>query len=147
MENRGFTIIELLVVIAIIAVLAGIVLVGVSSYIKRAKEAAIKANMATMLVNSANYFEAHSNYNDFFDDPFFTVPMNEVQSITGVDMLYFYSSGDTKTSFCACSPMMGSQTGPVGTYCIDSTGYKKESPYQGDTCSGRCSYLTGLCSN
>ena len=44
-KTKGFTIIELLVVIAIIAVLASIVLVNVSNYISKGKDAAAKGNL------------------------------------------------------------------------------------------------------
>ena len=43
--SKGFTIIELIVVIAIIAVLAGIVLVNVTQYINKSKDASIEADM------------------------------------------------------------------------------------------------------
>ena len=39
-KSKGFTIIELLVVVAIIAVLTGIVLVNVTSYITKGRDAA-----------------------------------------------------------------------------------------------------------
>jgi len=44
-KREGFTIIELIVVIAIIAVLAAIVLVNVTQYINKSKDAAIKGEM------------------------------------------------------------------------------------------------------
>jgi len=43
--KKGFTIIELIVVIAIIAVLAGIVLVGVTQYINKSKGVAFRASV------------------------------------------------------------------------------------------------------
>ena len=46
-KSKGFTIIELLVVIAIIAVLAAIVLVNVTQYINKGKDAAIKGNLTS----------------------------------------------------------------------------------------------------
>ncbi|MCX6721887.1 MAG: prepilin-type N-terminal cleavage/methylation domain-containing protein, partial [Candidatus Staskawiczbacteria bacterium] len=51
-KQKGFTIIELIVVIAIIAVLAGIVLVNVTSYINKSRNAAVKGNLSTMLTNA-----------------------------------------------------------------------------------------------
>ena len=50
--SKGFTIIELIVVIAIIAVLAGIVLVNVTSYINKGKDAAVIANMRTIQIEA-----------------------------------------------------------------------------------------------
>lgn len=45
MKIKGFTIIELIVVIAIIAILASVVMVNVTQYINKSKDASIKANM------------------------------------------------------------------------------------------------------
>ncbi len=52
-KQKGFTIIELIVVIAIIAVLASIVMVNVTGYINKSKDAAIQGNLSTMLTNAA----------------------------------------------------------------------------------------------
>ena len=51
-KSKGFTIIELIVVIAIIAVLATIVLVNVTQYINRGKDAAIKGNLSSYKFSS-----------------------------------------------------------------------------------------------
>ena len=66
----GFTIIELIVVIAIIAVLAAIVLVSVTQYINKSKDAAVKANLSSLVTNSAIYFEQNPSGNgiDFEQD-------------------------------------------------------------------------------
>ena len=56
-KSKGFTIIELLVVIAIIAVLAAIVFANVFSAIAKGKNAAIKANLSTLGVNSAVFYD------------------------------------------------------------------------------------------
>lgn len=61
-KQKGFTIIELIVVIAIIAVLAAIVLVNVTQYINKSKDAAAQGNLASMLTASAIYYETKSNY-------------------------------------------------------------------------------------
>ena len=64
-KSKGFTIIELLVVIAIIAVLAAIVLVNVTAYINRGRNAAIKGNLSTVLINGAQYYDANGSYSGF----------------------------------------------------------------------------------
>lgn len=58
--EKGFTIIELIVVIAIIAVLAGIVLVSVSVYTTKSKDAALKASLGSFPNMVASYLETHS---------------------------------------------------------------------------------------
>ncbi|MEI7424687.1 MAG: prepilin-type N-terminal cleavage/methylation domain-containing protein, partial [Candidatus Staskawiczbacteria bacterium] len=44
-SKSGFTIIELIVVIAIIAILAAIVMVNVTQYINKSKDASVKVTM------------------------------------------------------------------------------------------------------
>ena len=58
-KQKGFTIIELIVVIAIIAVLAGIVLVNVTSYINKGRDASVVGNLHTMLTNGAVFFDTN----------------------------------------------------------------------------------------
>ena len=52
-KQKGFTLIELIVVIAIIAILAAIVLVNVTAYINKSKDASIKANIDTIITEAA----------------------------------------------------------------------------------------------
>ena len=52
-KSKGFTIIELVVVIAIIAILAAIVLINVTGYINRGKDAAMQAEMHTLQTDAA----------------------------------------------------------------------------------------------
>ncbi|MBI2054021.1 MAG: type II secretion system protein GspG [Candidatus Staskawiczbacteria bacterium] len=49
-KTKGFTIIEIVVVIAIIAVLAGIVMVNVSSFTKKAKVTAARADVRQLVI-------------------------------------------------------------------------------------------------
>ena len=87
-KSKGFTIIELLVVVAIIAVLTGIVLVNVTSYINKGKDAAIKGNLSTVLTNSAVYYDASGSYispSDFCTTSNFTVPETAILSANGGD--------------------------------------------------------------
>lgn len=53
--SKGFTIIELLVVIAIIAVLAAVVMVNVTSYVGKAKDASVKADLSQISTTAAVY--------------------------------------------------------------------------------------------
>jgi prepilin-type N-terminal cleavage/methylation domain-containing protein len=60
-SQKGFTIIELIVVIAIIAVLAAIVLVNVQSYSRKAKDAAMMADIKQISVLATDYFAGAGN--------------------------------------------------------------------------------------
>ncbi|MCX6719824.1 MAG: prepilin-type N-terminal cleavage/methylation domain-containing protein [Candidatus Staskawiczbacteria bacterium] len=70
-KQKGFTIIELIVVIAIIAVLAAIVMVNVTIYIGKSKDAAIKGDLNSLLNASVIYSQdpagGNGNFNGFCD--------------------------------------------------------------------------------
>lgn len=55
--RRGFTLIEMLIVIVVIAILAGFVIVGASSSVRREKVAALHSNLL-LLRNAIQRFEA-----------------------------------------------------------------------------------------
>ena len=123
----GFTIIELLVVIAIIAVLAAIVLVNVTQYIAKGKDAAIKGNMATILTNMAVYNDKQnpSTYAGFTidctpasldGDSTFKGPATAIKNAGGT------TSCLPSTAGAAC--VRTTLNGGAPDYCVDSTGYK-----------------------
>jgi len=138
--QKGFTIIELLVVIAIIAVLAAIVLVNVTQYINKGNNAAIKANLATVLTNSATYFENQHDFSDFCASSGFTNPAAAIAKAGGSPVC---TVSDDTTTVCACSTELVTNQTPAGTtFCIDSTGTKTET--QND-CSIECQSIIGTC--
>jgi prepilin-type N-terminal cleavage/methylation domain-containing protein len=125
MKNiKGFTIIELIVVIAIIAVLAGIVLVNVTQYINKGKDAAIKADLANLITQSTVYFSDPVNSgkkgNDFIASP----SAQSIMSAAGdIDPSVGALGGSiTKTDWVYCQYL----TTPGKRYCVDSRGNKKE---------------------
>lgn len=65
MKSKGFTIIELIVVIAIIAVLAGIVTSNVVSYIGRARDAKVKANVSQIAKQMQIYYAEHNTLSGY----------------------------------------------------------------------------------
>lgn len=114
----GFTIIELIVVIAIIAVLATIVLVNVTGYINKGKDASVQGNMATIMTNAAVYFDANGNYTDFATSSGYTSVSSAIQPNTAgkVAPTPYISAA----AYCVTAPLLAAGT----TYCVDSTGYK-----------------------
>ncbi len=130
--DKGFTIIELIVVIAIIAVLAAIVLVNVTQYINKSKNAAITGNMSTLLINAAAYFEGDSTRtgNGFASDA--TVGCGAAGPIAlAVKAANGGTSGTVPTCFgngtqrwCGSAKMLSG--GTFTNFCVDSTGYKGE---------------------
>src|SRR3989344_8214590 len=132
-NKKGFTIIELLVVVAIIAVLTGIVLVNVTQYIGKSKNAAIKGDMSTILTNAAVYYDTQSpsTYVGFAATTPYTNPADAALASGGT-----VTSSEIASAFCACSTMNTTSSEPAGsTFCVDTTGYKKVTVA---TCADRC---------
>lgn len=112
-KQKGFTIIELIVVIAIIAVLAGIVLVNVTSYINKGKNVAIQGNMASLMTAEAVNFDNYATYMDATGSSSYTTA---VTNAGGTSVNYGRNGA---TGWCLKAILVGG-----GTWCVDSTGYK-----------------------
>ncbi len=122
-KSKGFTIIELLVVVAIIAVLAAIVLVNVTQYIAKGKDAAIKGNLGSIRTNAAVLYDSTtpSSYATFITGGTcaagtggFTGPRSAIVTAGGT-----VSCPDaTATAWCVRSTLNGG-----GSWCVDSTGF------------------------
>ena len=150
-KQKGFTIIELIVVIAIIAVLASIVLVNVTQYINKGKDAAAQGNLSSLLTNSAVWSDTNSTFTDFYSGT--TSPITTLAGCTGSALFTgpcaaLYNAGYTSitvtcdgtnchtagaTKWC----VMITKKSSTNTYCVDSTGNKL------DKASGTCS--AGVC--
>jgi len=115
--DKGFTIIELIVVIAIIAVLAAIVLVNVTAYIAKGRDAAIRGNMATIMINAAVYFDGKvpTTYVGFPATAGYTQPVVAITDAGGT----MGTPQATATGFCVSATLNDGTT-----WCVDSTGYK-----------------------
>ncbi|MFA6190150.1 MAG: prepilin-type N-terminal cleavage/methylation domain-containing protein [Candidatus Staskawiczbacteria bacterium] len=110
-KSKGFTIIELIVVIAIIAVLAGIVLVNVTQYINKSKDAAIKANLRQIYTVAAEKFLKDYTYIGFvISNPSGQCAGSSYQIHTSVSAFAAYAKLCTSSAF----------------WCVDSTGAVKE---------------------
>ena len=127
-KQKGFTIIELIIVIAIIAVLAAIVLVNVTQYIQKGKDAAIKADMSTLQTNGAVYFDKQSptTYAGFKSDA--TLYGNPETAAIGQGAAL---TNESESASAYCITMKLNDT----TYwCVDSTGYSG-APTAAATCA------------
>ena len=137
-SSKGFTIIELLVVVAIISVLAAIVLVNVTAYINQGKNAAIKGNLATILTNGAVFYDTNGNYTGFCSNAYVTGPNAAITSAGGAPTC---TVNVAATAWCACSTLKD-VTGATGqTFCVDSTGAKKQTA---TACATECP-VAGAC--
>ena len=121
-KPKGFTIIELIVVIAIIAVLAAIVLVNVTQYINKGKDAAIKGNMANLVTISAAWYDdpTHNKYGGLTIDPTYSSGIASIDSANGPGAVTDEISADN-SAWCVES-LLNDTT--VANWCVDSTGYK-----------------------
>ncbi len=123
MQNKGFTIIELLVVVAIIAVLAAIVLVNVTQYINKGKDAAIQGNLSAVMTNAAVAIDNGTSMDAICDNA--TI----VAALAAADKAYDGNTtanevtdcNDAAAAWAACSQLKVSDA----YFCVDSTGAKK----------------------
>ncbi len=132
--GAGFTLVELVIVIAIIAILAGIVLVNVSVYINKAKDAKIKSDIANIEIGMAACYSALNNYPTCYGDEMSLV--DDIMANNGNTALTEHD--DISTAYCVSSPLSSSSTTYV---CIDSTGATRSSA------TSTCSSVTYACSN
>ena len=168
-KSRGFTIIELIVVIAIIAILASIVFSLVVVYIGRAKDTAVKADVAQISKKLQIYYTGGGTYAGFVS-PSVTMPCSHDYTIKiNPDdrsyVVYAQLCTDSAKYWCIDSTNIATQldnppnsdvyscvsgsgviSGCVpacdtGYSCVDSTCVSD------GACSGTCSGCSGLGSN
>jgi prepilin-type N-terminal cleavage/methylation domain-containing protein len=120
-KQRGFTIIELIVVIAIIAILAAIVLVNVTVYINKAKDARINSDIANLALNEgACYGIAAGNGTGTYVGCEATAPTALAADISSEGGTIIVS--EAVGSYVLCSKMASDNTKYT---CVDSTGVTK----------------------
>ena len=142
-KQKGFTIIELIVVIAIIAILAAIVMMNVTGYINKGKDAAARGDLATLQANAiifnSDSTKGNGTFNGFLSDPTYTQVST---ALTNLAYTLTSKCNDTNglcattnaTTWCASVPLKADTT---KSYCVDSSGNKKEAA--SETCaSGAC---------
>lgn len=143
MQNqKGFTIIELIVVIAIIAVLAGIVLISVSAYTMKSKDASIKSMLSNLYSVATIYYEKNGTFSvsRFTDNICDTEPKTleikaAIEKNAPDNIVLGYSDKFTcyadKNAWAACSLI---NAGSSDFFCVDSAGFKGEVGW--DICGG-----------
>ncbi len=146
---KGFTIIELLVVVAIIAVLTGIVLVNVTQYINKGKNAAIKGNMSSLLINAAIYYDTDpvnkGTYTAFDTNTATGCGAGSpialaITAAGGALTCRVSTNAPAGSAWCGCSTEL-----PVTTvFCVDSTG-KKIEKLASDCTVATCVLTSGAC--
>ena len=127
-KSKGFTIIELIVVIAIIAILAAIVLVNVTVYINKAKDARINSDMGRIKTGMSGCFTIGNGatYAGCLvvgtGTPYVAKSLTDDITTEGGTAVVVTADANATTSYCASSKLNS------GNYvCIDSTGVTKSS--------------------
>jgi len=144
-KSKGFTIIELIVVIAIIAILAAIVLVNVTTYINKAKDARIKSDMGSIALAMGSCFSSNqgSSYAGCFANTTY-IPTALTTDITGQGGTAVAVTSDATIAaetpagqeYCASTKLND------GTYlCVDYTGVTK------NTATSICTTTITACPN
>jgi len=123
-KKLGFTIIELIVVIAIIAVLAGIVLVNVSSFSYKARDSAIKADMNVFFNLALDYVVSHGNYGGFCSSGNTEVE-KLFNTLPAYDNVKAKQCSADNNDWVICSKLNIPEDRSTA-WCIDKSGVKKE---------------------
>ena len=130
-KQKGFTIIELIVVIAIIAVLAGIVLVNVTQYINKGKDAAIEGNLSSAMTDAAIYFDSSiSNSSSLCANTTsgFATAYNAATALNVLPASGTHNcTGDSSSTVWMAYSQLNNKGSCTTTawFCVDSRGVKK----------------------
>ena len=121
-KSKGFTLIELLVVVAIIGILAGVVLVNVNAARNKGKDAGVKGNLSSLMLEASMCYDDSTRCNSAYTG---TCTDSKVVSIlTAIGVITTagkYDCNSDSTGWAACGQLAATDE----YFCVDSTGNKK----------------------
>lgn len=150
-KKSGFTLIELIVSVFIIAVLSTIILVSITQYINKGKDADVSALLSTLIPAGETFYSSHGdtyvdtvNSQDFCTSSdaiaiFKKIPIPPGRSGNVCDNEHFGSGCDEPAGgdrWMACAQKL---TDPTKAFCVDSRGVKGEISFS--DCKA-CNYLS-----
>ena len=157
MNSKGFTLIELIITIAITAVLAGIVLFGVSQYIDKGKDSNISGSLVVLIPAGETYYTVNGNSYSGFCDP------TQINGTVIKNVISQMPAQNSNSNAPCYSSSINSTTNPAGVccnvandgnswaacarefadknkaWCVDSIGFKEE------MCNSSCTNTLTQC--
>jgi prepilin-type N-terminal cleavage/methylation domain-containing protein len=124
-KQKGFTLIELLVVIAIIGVLSSVILVSLNRARGKARNAAVKSNLAGIRGNAELFYNENNGFYDNVCGDSKVQASLKAASMQGTDVDTNGVCNNDSISWAVSAPLRIADTDGFTHWCIDNGGAAK----------------------